>query len=185
MGSPITPYRWGTRQPGRIRDVLLLHQRAHYDRSNPHRNQPFRQEKVTKARDRTLDLAIGEDHERPILRRRNGQRLDRRTAHRWVRSIGKRAGLGAVHPHMLRKHPLPAIEGYLRRKNSALVMGHLELIDQRSWTGQRVRSWPLMKRSIARTESSRQRSTTSALRVRGASSRDGNPCWITRCWTRR
>ena len=30
------------------------------------------------------------------------QRLDRRTAHRWVRSIGKRAGLGLVHPHMLR-----------------------------------------------------------------------------------
>jgi integrase/recombinase XerD len=25
-----------------------------------------------------------------------------RTAHRWVRSIGKRAGLGVVHPHMLR-----------------------------------------------------------------------------------
>jgi hypothetical protein len=24
------------------------------------------------------------------------RRLDRRTAHRWVRSIGKRAGLGAV-----------------------------------------------------------------------------------------
>jgi len=38
---------------------------------------------------RTIDLAVGE-------------RLDRRTAHRWVRSIGKRAGLGAVHPHMLR-----------------------------------------------------------------------------------
>ena len=38
----------------------------------------------------------------PILRRPDGQRLDRRTAHRWVRSIGKRAGLGAVHPHMLR-----------------------------------------------------------------------------------
>jgi integrase len=38
----------------------------------------------------------------PILCRRDGQRLDRRTAHRWVRSIGKRAGLGAVHPHMLR-----------------------------------------------------------------------------------
>jgi integrase len=31
-----------------------------------------------------------------------GQRLDRRTAHRWVRSIGKRAGLGHVHLHMLR-----------------------------------------------------------------------------------
>ena len=51
---------------------------------------------------RTIDLAIGEQHEGPILRRRDGQRLDRRTAHRWVRSIGKRAELGAVHPHMLR-----------------------------------------------------------------------------------
>ena len=51
---------------------------------------------------RTIDLAVGERHEGPILVRRDGQRLDRRTAHRWVRSIGKRAGLGAVHPHMLR-----------------------------------------------------------------------------------
>ena len=51
---------------------------------------------------RTIDLAIGERHEGPILRRRDGLRLDRRTAHRWIRSIGKRAGLGAVHPHMLR-----------------------------------------------------------------------------------
>ena len=51
---------------------------------------------------RTIDLAIGERHEGPILLRRDGQRLDRRTAHRWVRSIGKRAGLGHVHPHMLR-----------------------------------------------------------------------------------
>lgn len=50
---------------------------------------------------RTIDLAIGERCEGPILRRRDGQRLDRRTAHRWVRSIGKRAGLGRVHPHML------------------------------------------------------------------------------------
>ena len=37
-----------------------------------------------------------------ILVRRDGQRLDRRTAHRWVGAIGKRAGLGVVHPHMLR-----------------------------------------------------------------------------------
>jgi integrase/recombinase XerD len=51
---------------------------------------------------RTIDLAVGERHEGAILRRRDGLRLDRRTAHRWVRSIGKRAGLGAVHPHMLR-----------------------------------------------------------------------------------
>jgi site-specific recombinase XerD len=51
---------------------------------------------------RTIDLAIGELHEGPILRRRDGERLDRRTPHRWVRAIGRRAGLGTVHPHMLR-----------------------------------------------------------------------------------
>ncbi len=51
---------------------------------------------------RTLDLAIGERSKGPILRRKDGNRLDRRTAHRWIRSIGKRAGLGVVHPHMLR-----------------------------------------------------------------------------------
>ena len=48
------------------------------------------------------NLASGERHEGPILCRRDGQRLDLRTAHRWVRSIGRRAGLGVVHPHMLR-----------------------------------------------------------------------------------
>lgn len=51
---------------------------------------------------RTIDLAIGERTEGPILRRRDGKRLDRRTAHRWVRAIARRAGIGAVHPHMLR-----------------------------------------------------------------------------------
>ena len=51
---------------------------------------------------RTIDLAVGERCQGPILRRQDNQRLDRRTAHRWVRSIGKRAGLGIVHPHMLR-----------------------------------------------------------------------------------
>ena len=51
---------------------------------------------------RTIDLAVGERHEGAIICRHDGQRLDRRTAHRWVRSIGKRAGLGSVHPHMLR-----------------------------------------------------------------------------------
>ena len=51
---------------------------------------------------RTVDLAIGERREGPILVRHDGQRLDRRTAHRLVKSIGKRAGLGHVHPHMLR-----------------------------------------------------------------------------------
>ncbi|MBV8159844.1 MAG: tyrosine-type recombinase/integrase [Acidimicrobiia bacterium] len=51
---------------------------------------------------RTVDLAVGERTAGPILRRHDGERLDRRTAHRWVRSIGKRAGLGLVHPHILR-----------------------------------------------------------------------------------
>jgi integrase/recombinase XerD len=51
---------------------------------------------------RTIDLAIGERTSGPILLRHDGSRLDRRTAHRWVRSIAKRAGIGAVHPHMLR-----------------------------------------------------------------------------------
>jgi integrase/recombinase XerD len=51
---------------------------------------------------RTIDRAVGERCKGPILCRRDGQRLDRRTAHRWVQAIGRRAGLGAVHPHMLR-----------------------------------------------------------------------------------
>ncbi len=51
---------------------------------------------------RTVDLAIVERSSGPILRRQDRQRLDRRTARRWVRSIGRRAGLGSVHPHMLR-----------------------------------------------------------------------------------
>jgi integrase/recombinase XerD len=51
---------------------------------------------------RTVDRAVGERCEGPILVRRDGQRLDRRTAHRWVQAIGRRAGLGAVHPHVLR-----------------------------------------------------------------------------------
>jgi site-specific recombinase XerD len=51
---------------------------------------------------RTIDLAVGERSSGPILRRRDGERLDRRTAYRLVRSIAKRGGLGAVHPHMLR-----------------------------------------------------------------------------------
>ena len=47
---------------------------------------------------RTIELAIGERTEGAILHRRDGARLDRRTAHRWVRSIGKQAGLSAVYP---------------------------------------------------------------------------------------
>jgi integrase/recombinase XerD len=51
---------------------------------------------------RTIDLAVGERATGPILVRHDGSRLDPRTAHRWVRSIGQRAGVDGVHPHMLR-----------------------------------------------------------------------------------
>ena len=51
---------------------------------------------------RTIDLAVGERHGGPILRRAPGHRLERRTAHRWVVAVARRAGLGSVHPHMLR-----------------------------------------------------------------------------------
>lgn len=52
---------------------------------------------------RTIDLAIGERVEGPILRRRDSRRLDRRTAYRWVRSIARRGGLGAgASPHVAR-----------------------------------------------------------------------------------
>ncbi len=51
---------------------------------------------------RTTDLARGERQDGPLLLRCDGDRLDRRTAYRWVRSIGKHAGLGQIHPHMLR-----------------------------------------------------------------------------------
>jgi site-specific recombinase XerD len=51
---------------------------------------------------RTIDLAVGERRDGPILVRGDGRRLDRRTAHRWVQSMGRQAGLGRVHPYMLR-----------------------------------------------------------------------------------
>ena len=50
---------------------------------------------------RTIDLAVGEQCEGPILQR-SIIPLHSYVAHRWVRSIGKRAGLGVVQPHMLR-----------------------------------------------------------------------------------
>ena len=43
---------------------------------------------------RTIDLAVVECREGPILLRHDGQRLDRRTAHRWVRSIESAPGSG-------------------------------------------------------------------------------------------
>ena len=44
----------------------------------------------------------GPASEGPILLRYDGDRLDPRTAYRWVRSVGTRAGLERIHPHMLR-----------------------------------------------------------------------------------
>lgn len=44
----------------------------------------------------------GLDGELPFGRRHPRPTLDRRTAHRWVQAIGQRAGLDAVHPHILR-----------------------------------------------------------------------------------
>lgn len=51
---------------------------------------------------RTVDLAIGERSEGPILLRHDGDRLDTRTAFRWARAVGKQAGLERIHPHILR-----------------------------------------------------------------------------------
>ncbi|MFT3854587.1 MAG: tyrosine-type recombinase/integrase [Ilumatobacteraceae bacterium] len=51
---------------------------------------------------RTISFVAGERTAGPILLRADGQRLDSCTAYRWVRSIGRRAGLDRIHPHMLR-----------------------------------------------------------------------------------
>lgn len=51
---------------------------------------------------RTIDLALVERIIGPIPTRHDGARLDARTAYRWIRSIGTRAGLQHVHPHALR-----------------------------------------------------------------------------------
>jgi site-specific recombinase XerD len=76
---------------------------------------------------RTIDLVIGERHELPILMRRDGQRLDRRTAHRWVRSIGKRAGLGSVDPHMLRAaFMMAALDAGVPLRDVQLATRHAE-----------------------------------------------------------
>ncbi|MEO6571916.1 MAG: tyrosine-type recombinase/integrase [Ilumatobacteraceae bacterium] len=84
-GTPILPIR--ARSP---------------DAANRRQGQQARCHPLGPATARTIDLAIAERREGPILLRRNGQRLDRRTAHRWVRSIGKRGGLGHVQSHMVR-----------------------------------------------------------------------------------
>jgi integrase len=51
---------------------------------------------------RTIAWSSGSGQKAPSSVVGMGVRLDRRTAHRWVRSIGKKAGLGVVYRHMLR-----------------------------------------------------------------------------------
>jgi integrase/recombinase XerD len=84
---------------------------------------------------RTIDLAVGVRSEGPILQRQDGERLDRRTAHRWVRSIGKRAGLGAVHPHMLRAaFIMAALEAGVPLRDVQLAARHADPRTTRSTT---------------------------------------------------
>ena len=52
---------------------------------------------------RAIDLAIGERLDGPILRRADGQRMDRHCASRIVRRVARRAGLDKkISPHTLR-----------------------------------------------------------------------------------
>lgn len=51
---------------------------------------------------RAVDAAIGERATGPLLTRQDGAALDRRTAWRWVRSLGKGIGVPNLHPHALR-----------------------------------------------------------------------------------
>jgi integrase/recombinase XerD len=74
---------------------------------------------------RTIDLAIGERRDGPILLRHDGRRLDRRTAYRWVQSMGKRAGLGLVHPHMLRAgFIMAALDAGVPLREVQIAAGH-------------------------------------------------------------
>jgi Phage integrase family len=84
---------------------------------------------------RTIDLAVGERCQGPILRRQDNQRLDRRTAHRWVRLIGKRAGLGIVHPHMLRAaFIMAALDAGVPLRDVQLAARHADPAPQLSTT---------------------------------------------------
>ena len=85
---------------------------------------------------RTIDLAVGERRDGAILVRHDGERLDRRTARRWVRSIGKRAGLGAVHPHMLRAaFIMAALDAGVPLRDVQLGLDMPTRAPQRSMTG--------------------------------------------------
>ena len=76
---------------------------------------------------RTLDLAIGERTCGPILRGADCARLDTGTAYRWVRAIGKRAGLDHVHPHMLRAaFIMAALDAGVPLRDVQLVARHAD-----------------------------------------------------------
>ena len=51
---------------------------------------------------RAIDAAAGDRTSGPLLTRQDGQQLERRTAYRWIRQLGKRAGIERLHPHALR-----------------------------------------------------------------------------------
>lgn len=52
---------------------------------------------------RALDAARGDRTTGPLLRRADGQQLDRRTADRWVKSLARQAGISKrISPHSLR-----------------------------------------------------------------------------------
>lgn len=51
---------------------------------------------------RAIDAAIGDRTSGPLLLRESGTRLERRTAYRWIRRLGERAGIRDLHPHALR-----------------------------------------------------------------------------------
>ena len=52
---------------------------------------------------RAIDRLVGTRSSGPLLRRQDGNRLDRRTAYGWVKALAKRAGIAAhFHPHLLR-----------------------------------------------------------------------------------
>lgn len=57
----------------------------------------------------SLNRCAGDRTSGPLIRRRDGNRLDRGTAYRWVKRIGKRAGLTPkLHPHALRHSAITA-----------------------------------------------------------------------------
>ena len=67
----------------------------------------------------------GRSHSGHLLERDDGQPFDRRTIHRYVASVAKRAGVGHVHPHQLR-HTLAtqSINRGMSLEAIAALLGH-------------------------------------------------------------